>query len=95
MTSKTEPTPEQLTAVQELASQLCGTCGTAHEQNVADDPKLAALVGVDDGDIGIWLETHGEIFLCATCGWWCESSEMCDSDNHNGEQVCAECGGEE
>lgn len=89
-----EPTPEELTAIQQLASFLTGTCGESHEPIVASEAVCAPLRGVDNDLIGAWLDSHGEIFVCAWCGWWCEHSEMCSLDEHNGEQVCAECGGE-
>ncbi len=75
-----------ITKVQELAAFLCGTCKNP-------DPDLLEQCGLprdadDNGTLGIALELHGEIFLCAGCGWWCENSEMADISG--GDQLCAE-----
>jgi hypothetical protein len=29
-----------------------------------------------------------EIFECTECGWWCETSEMGESDDEN---ICSDC----
>ena len=69
--------------IQELAAQLCGTCRSL------SDAQLNELGLKEDSiDLTIRLEQEGEIFLCDTCGWWCEVSEM--SEGHCG-QICIEC----
>lgn len=78
------PTSDQ---IKKLAEELTGSCGGPSE----DQLERLGIHPSHIDDIGIQLENEGEIFVCATCGWWCEVSEMCDPDAHNGEQVCAEC----
>lgn len=31
------------------------------------------------------------IFCCECCGWWCDQSEMADSDLTGGDWVCSDC----
>lgn len=71
----------------EKAYQIAqGTCKTVDD--IAQE--LTSLMGeeISPDDVGESLEEQ-ELFLCTTCGWWCESSELAESDD--GEHTCEDC----
>jgi hypothetical protein len=53
---------------------------------------LGSCASLDDEDMSIIeLEILDEnIFNCAYCGWWCETSEMQDAPDGSG-SVCMNC----
>lgn len=62
-----------------LIYDLQGTCNELHgflERHDAEDL-------IDHIPFLEYLDNH--IFLCDSCGWWCELSEMSD------EGVCSDC----
>lgn len=66
--------------IHELISSLQGTCSTI-DDHLPDDMELEDLTEQDYADI------DNEIFLCETCGWWCEIGEV--SEHEDG--VCTDC----
>ena len=70
--------------VDQLIQYLQGSCKTL-EEAIRDsyDMSEGDLTEQDTDKI------DSEIFLCSTCGWWCEISEMkLDSSD---EQICGDC----
>jgi hypothetical protein len=67
----------------EIIDYLQGSCATLDE---AIDVVLDGEEITEEQKTEIESEISGEIFCCATCGWWHENSDMADdSDN------CVEC----
>lgn len=69
--------------VDEIISYLQGTTNTL-------DGAVGIITGndeLDSMDLTPQQLEHidNEIFLCETCGWWCEVCEM------NGDQTCDDC----
>lgn len=65
------------------AEELEGTCQSLYDvvsEEDMDDPDF--LGALDD-----------LVFLCACCGWWCETSELVE--DQDGEGVCIDCGEQE
>lgn len=63
-----------------LIDSLKGTCGSIGDY-VEDENELTATD---------YQRIDNEIFCCETCGWWCENSEMSDTD-----MVCVDCSDDE
>lgn len=59
-------------------------CGTAAFQDFED--------WAEDNNVKITLADHIELdnlmFICDTCGWWCDISDLGDSDDG---RVCSQC----
>lgn len=73
--------------IDELCDILQGTCeslGTKLEQMYPDMVE-------EDLTTDELFKIDSTVFLCETCGWWCEISEMAD----NGEWICQECADDE
>lgn len=78
--------PETTARWDRIIDHLRGSCGSL----------IGALRSHDAED----LEDHqeflryldDEIFLCETCGWWCEMSEMAE-DEEGTEPTCSDCSG--
>ena len=69
--------------VVKLCEYLQGTCKTLNDGCVSFGYEEDDLTEDDLNYI------DNEIFLCTSCGWWCE---VCDSvDNDEGENVCCDC----
>lgn len=66
--------------VQELIDSLQGTCNSI-DDHLPDGMDWSDLTSQDHTNIDL------QIFLCETCGWWCEISEAADCD----EQICQDC----
>ena len=86
--SEPEPMPKRMLSdeqVGQLAEELRGTVGTVdtaaeHLFDLSEDElTLEDCRALDD-----------QVFLCTTCGWWCETSELCEDDD-TGENVCQDC----
>ena len=62
-----------------LIERLQGTCCMTEPKqfNGEHEDKIRELVSED-------------IFICATCGWWCDRSEEDESDGTD--ECCIECG---
>lgn len=71
--------------VQTVIDHLQGTC-----MNTLASAIEELFPGMTEDDLT--TEDHEkidiEIFVCDTCGWWCEMSEEHDSDSG---QVCDDC----
>lgn len=71
--------------IHKIIDSLQGTCNTI--QSAIDD----YYPGMDENDLT--SSDHdaidNTIFLCATCGWWCETGEANESEG--GEDVCNDC----
>ena len=69
--------------IQELIDYLQGTCNSL-------DDGVQTIFGEDFSSFNLSSENHeqidNEIFLCETCGWWCEMSESGDEDGN-----CTDC----
>lgn len=72
----------------EIVEHIRGTCNSIG----------SALETFNAGDLEDDTEFLGhldqEIFLCDTCGWWCETSEMAEDEDETG-QVCTDCSEQE
>jgi len=79
-------TEEQLT---EIIDYLQGTCKSLEE-------GISAILDIEceNADEYLTLEQFyyidEHIFLCDTCGWWCEVGDF--SANDEDYMVCSECG---
>jgi hypothetical protein len=62
---------------EKIIDQLRGTYENLH-------PLLEEFQIVDNMEV--FRAIDDEIFTCEVCGWWCEISEMSDTD-----QVCRDC----
>lgn len=76
------------TQLQEIIEALQGTCDTLDGivQVVMEDDNICT----NDLTPEQLEELDQQIFLCETCGWWYEISEMSDED-----QVCQDCDDED
>ena len=68
--------------IEQLIQDLQGTCKSIPE---------FLPEGMDEEDLTEEDVAHiaNEIFLCATCGWWCEICQNVESDD--GELHCSDC----
>lgn len=70
--------------IQKLAETLQGTCMTL-------EGGIQVILG-DDTEQELTPQQHDEldqeVFLCDTCGWWCEAHERSESDE------CVDCSGD-
>lgn len=65
--------------VNEVINALEGSCGCLEDHATEEEMRSTEfLAAIDDA-----------IFCCATCGWWCEISEL--AEDEMGEQVCEDC----
>ena len=83
------PVPVTDEQIRRLAEYLEGTCQSI--DSAMDACGIKPDGDKDQYDIAIRVEQLGEIFLCDCCGWYCENSEMVESDHG---QYCADCEGE-
>lgn len=68
--------------IHDVIDALCGTCSTIDE-HLPDEMEWTELTNDDHNAI------DNEIFLCDTCGWWCELSERSDAGADG--EVCEDC----
>lgn len=73
-------TLERMAILQDIISDLVGTCGILDE--------VAKAHGIDDLTISDLAFIETEIFCCSSCGWWCE---VCEGHEVDGETVCDDC----
>ncbi len=68
--------------IEQLIEDLQGTTSTIndHLPDGMDENDLTS----DDHDA-----IDNAIFYCSCCGWWCEISEMADTDEID--QICEDC----
>ena len=66
---------EFIKTIPDLAESIRGTCKSFDFEDWELTDK--EIEEVDD-----------LVFNCNSCGWWCETSEMAESD---GEQICGDC----
>lgn len=64
----------------EIIQDLLGTCQVM--DNVASSHGIAELTFEDIRYI------ESEIFLCESCGWWCD---VCEHHGETGESLCDDC----
>jgi len=62
-----------------VVEYLEGTCKGAYE--------AAEAFNIDEDEVNELIAD--DIFLCATCGWWCEMGEA--REGPQGEDVCGDC----
>lgn len=69
--------------VHELHAHLCGTCDTSLNTMLED-------WGLEEDDLTLadLQEIDALMFICVSCGWWCDVDEMAEVD---GELTCVEC----
>lgn len=73
--------------IQVVIDDLQGTCDTLqggienHYPDMTEDDLTE-----DDHTI-----LNNQIFLCDTCGWWCEISEQCNENPECGGSDCTDC----
>jgi hypothetical protein len=82
-----------ITVANEIIDELTGTC--------MRDPVSLADEYIEEGrmkaefweqnELAIVRLVDDEIFSCDACGWWCEMSEMSDSEQG---MVCDQCNDE-
>ena len=65
--------------INDIIQSLLGTCKTAHEICKTHDIDVEELTEED------WKQIDNEIFLCESCGWWCEIGEQQEDGN------CEDC----
>lgn len=65
---------------QELVDYLCGTANS-----LLDGMRACSLEDEDESEIAVKIQEDGSIFLCETCGWWCEIDEMTEPE------TCSDC----
>lgn len=69
--------------INELIEALRGTCSNI-EDHLPEGMHWHDLTTQDHNSI------DAEIFLCDTCGWWCEALE-CNTDPEDGQYICDDC----
>ncbi len=74
-------TEEKMKICDDIITDLQGTC----DNNLAE---LLVENGLQADDQEALDYINEEIFLCADCGWWCESYERNDK---NDESICDDC----
>ena len=65
---------------QDILESKVGTCESFTDEE-------AAPFGVDEADMGVFMEMWDVGFLCEECGWWWE---MCDLSESEG-MICTSC----
>jgi len=77
-----DPELDQLDIWNQVIADLSGTCGV-----MGISEEVEALF--DNLEFCAYLDQH--IFLCSTCGWWCEISEEASHDAGLDELTCEQC----
>jgi len=74
--------------IEQIIQFLQGTC-----MNSLND-AVVEICGEEFSEDDLTSENHdqidNEIFLCDTCGWWCEVSQEADTEEL-GERICDDC----
>lgn len=70
--------------IDEIIETLQGTCMSLNEGIQTILGEEAEFDDLTDEELE---HIDSEIFLCESCGWWCELSEMSDEDEGN----CQDC----
>ena len=69
-----------------IIEYMRGTCQSADEVFEKFDEDYWEITSEEAGII------DKNIFLCGTCGWWCETSEMAeDWEDYIDEPACEDC----
>lgn len=72
---------------EQIIYDLNGTCKSLHQALIEHDAEELE----DNEDFLTYLDS--QIFMCETCNWWSDLSEVAPSDN--GELICNDCWEEE
>ena len=71
--------------IQQIIDYLQGTCNTLNEGVTTCYPNMTEDDLTEDDHNAI----DQDIFLCETCGWWCEQGDSGDSEGN-----CLDCNNE-
>ena len=75
--------------INKVIEYLQGTC-----MNSLQDGVEMCYPGMDEEDLtdDDLSQFDNELFICETCGWWCEISEQCaEQESCSNQQTCSDC----